>query len=36
MDDDQFKPAPVKPVVSPAELDRIDVRVKIPNGTRAG
>ncbi|HXM50737.1 MAG TPA: hypothetical protein VN956_23040 [Pyrinomonadaceae bacterium] len=27
MDDQQFKPAPLKPVISFAEIDRIDIRV---------
>jgi tRNA-binding protein len=27
MDDENFKPAPIKPAISFAELDRIDVRV---------
>ena len=27
MDDGNFKPAPIKPAISFAELDRIDVRV---------
>ena len=27
MDDQNFKPAPVKPVISFAEMDRIDIRV---------
>ncbi len=27
MDDENFKPAPIKPAISFAELDRIDIRV---------
>ena len=27
MDDENFKPAPIKPLISFAELDRIDIRV---------